>query len=302
MLSFAIVVPTRNRPADIRKLLDNLIIQSVYADQLVIVDSSDVGQEDVIDEYRDLSVEYYRYEGEPSAAAQRNAGLDFLRDDIDLVCFVDDDIFFQPDAIKVMIDFWRSADSSVCGAAFNLSEPDVSSRGVFKYSRLADWLGLYRRQPGAVAKSGWHSRLGQVPVDTDVEWLISGASVWRREVFREHRFDAFFQGYSYLEDLDFSYGVSRTCRLVVVAGARFEHHHHHRDLDANWYKRFGRMEVLNRLYIVRKYQLSVWRCYLGLGIRFFQTLLQAIKPGNRVLLSRAQGNLAGFWDSIKGSA
>ncbi len=299
-LSFCFIVPTRNRPSDIRSLLDNLSHQITKPNQIIIIDASNDPDSTLSIEFPDLSIQHHIYKGKPSAAAQRNAGLTLLDDDIDLVGFVDDDIIFEPDAMKVMLDFWKSADETVCGAAFNLIEPDVPQKGFFKHSRLAEWLGLYRSQPGAVAKSGWHSRLSQVKDNMEVEWLISGASVWRREVLQEHQFDSFFQGYSYLEDLDFSYGVSRECRLMVVADARFQHHHHHQDLDAQWYKGFGRMEVRNRLYFVRKYGLSVWRCYIGLSIRFFQTLLQALKPGNKVLLSRARGNLAGFMDSIKG--
>jgi hypothetical protein len=33
--------------------------------------------------------------------------------------------------------------------------------------------------------------------------LPSGASVWRREIFDKFSFEEFFEGYSYLEDLDF---------------------------------------------------------------------------------------------------
>ncbi len=297
---FCIIIPTRNRPHDIRSLLDNLSHQSAKPNQIIIVDASDVPDSNLKEEFPDLSIAHHIYKSDPSAAAQRNAGLSMLGDDTELVGFVDDDIIFESDAIKVMIDFWKSADNTVCGAAFNLSESDVLPIGFFKRSRLAEWFGIYQTRPGAVAQSGWHSRLGQVEEDAEVEWVSTCAVCWRREVLEKHRFDPFFQGYSYLEDLDFSYSVSRQCRLMVVADARFQHHHHHQGLGAQWYKEFGRMEVRNRLYFVRKYGLSVWRCYLGLGIRFFQTLLQALKSGNKALFSRAWGNLAGFMDSIKG--
>jgi hypothetical protein len=163
-----------------------------------------------------------------------------------------------------------------------------------KRSRLAQSLGLYSRALGLVARSGWHSRVGTVRVDTPVEWLTTCAAVWRAEVFARHRFDEFFRSYSYLEDLDFSYGVSREFRLVVVAGARYRHLHHHASLTAEWYRRFGASEVENRLYFVRKHGLSVPACYLGLGIRLLQTVAEATVGRRPVLLHRALGNLAGL--------
>jgi glycosyltransferase involved in cell wall biosynthesis len=295
---FCLIVPTRNRPKDIRALLDNLSEQSIQPLQIIIIDSSDTAQHELPAEYPDLSVEYHVFEGVPSAAAQRNAGLEFVASDVELVGFVDDDIQFRSDAMERILGFWKEAGEGVCGAAFNLKEEKQKKNGGLKYSIVSRWLGLYYPTAGAVAPSGWHTRLGQVKENTQVDWLISGAVLWRKKVLNNHRFDPFFQGYSYLEDLDFSYGVSRECNLVVVAEAVFEHHHHHENLDAQWYQRFGRMEARNRLYFVRKHGLSVWRCYLGLSIRMIQTLLEAVFARKPVLLSRIKGNLAGLWESM----
>ena len=294
----SLVVPTRNRPKDIRTLLENLNTQTVRPNQIVIIDSSDTPQTELVQEYPELPLCYQVFEGEPSAAAQRNAGLAFVEDDMELVGFVDDDIVFQPDAFEKMISFWQTVPADVCGAAFNLHEDDSEvPAGKLKHSRFVRWLGLYDPKPGAVAPSGWHTRLGAVSENTQVDWFSTSAALWRREVLINHRFDPFFKGYSYLEDLDFSYGVSRTCNLFVVASAVFHHHHHHENLTREWYVRFGRMEVRNRLYFVRKHGLSVWRCYLGVVIRFTQTLFEVVIRRQPVLLARARGNLLGLWQS-----
>ncbi len=297
--SFCLIVPTRDRPRDIRTLLHNLSSQTIQPIQIVIIDSSAIPQPELVQEYTDLPIQYLAFQGEPSAAAQRNAGLACVDDDADLIGFVDDDIVFEPDAFEKMLAFWRTAPADVRGAAFNLQEEETKATGgKLKHSRFAKWLGLYDPEPGAVAPSGWHTRLGAVSENTRVEWLISGAVLWRKQVLLNHQFDAFFKGYSYLEDLDFSYSAGRNGQLVVVADAVFRHHHHHENLSSDWYYRFGQMEVRNRLYFVRKHGLSVWRCYLGLCIRFGQTLVEVAVKRQPVLLSRARGNLAGLWKSL----
>lgn len=297
-LSF--IVPTRNRPHDIRSLLGNLSEQSVLPDQVIIVDSSDDPQPELVAEFPGLNISYHEFDGEPSAAAQRNAGLEYVPDQMEFIGFVDDDILFEPDAFEKMLAFWQTAPEDVCGAGFNLVEQEKDLRPGLKKSRLASGLGLYRPETGAVAPSGWHARLGHVPGNSQVEWLSTSAVLWRREVLEKHRFDSFFQGYSYLEDLDFSYAVSRECKLMIIADAGFHHHHHHQELNADWHDRFGRMEVENRLYFVRKHGLSVWRCYLGLHLRLGQTLMEAMLQRKPVLFYRARGNVIGLWRSLSG--
>jgi len=291
-----VVVPTKDRPHDLGMLLENLEGQAVPPARVVVVDGGDEPVESLVHGRRyAFPVQYLRHRP-PSAAAQRNAGIALLKGRYRLIGLLDDDIQLAPDALRYMAAFWESDRGvGVAGAAFCQEGQEALQRGGFlKRSRFSEALGLYSRQPGRVAASGWHAPVGTVTEDTPVDWLQTGAAVWRSEVFDGHRFDERFHSYSYLEDLDFSYGVSRSARLVVVANARYRHFDHHSNLSGAWYRRFGEMEVRNRLYFVRKHHLSVASCYLGLGIRFFQTLGEAMLSRRRVLLSRATGNLRGF--------
>jgi len=70
-------------------------------------------------------------------------------------------------------------------------------------------LGLYSARPGSVSPSGWQTVIGEITETQYVDWIPSGASIFRREVFRQNLFDDAFDSYSYLEDLDLSYTISR---------------------------------------------------------------------------------------------
>ena len=72
--------------------------------------------------------------------------------------------------------------------------------------------------------SGWQTLTGTVSETIFVDWLPSTAAVWRREIFKNFSFDDFFDGYSYLEDLDFSYSVAREYKLAIVADAKYWHY------------------------------------------------------------------------------
>jgi hypothetical protein len=134
-----------------------------------------------------------------------------------------------------------------------------------------------------------------------VEWLPSGASVWRRGVFDSFRFDPWFDGYSYLEDLDFSYSVGKRYRLAIVAGAGFCHYPSASGRGAAY--QFGKKEVQNRLYVVRKHHLSLPRCYLGLFLRMLMTLGRAAAcRRTKHCLGRAWGNCVAICQALLGRA
>ena len=269
-------------------MLASLSRQSVRPDQVIIVDASEMSDETITSEFDSLNTIYLRH-SPPSAARQRNAGLSAVCEDINLIGFLDDDVVLEPEAVENMLAFWQSALSDFGGAAFNWLNPPKRSLVILKKLRLTSWLGIYSNQPGNVAASGWQSVIGTVDRDTCTQWLPSGASVWRREVFSGGAFNDYFEGYSYLEDLDFSFGAARHYRLCVVADSGFAHYPAvaSRESDFN----FGKIEVANRLYFVRKHGLSLWRCCIGLLIRFCMT----IAAGK---WTRAAGNIVGFARSL----
>jgi GT2 family glycosyltransferase len=117
--------------------------------------------------------------------------------------------------------------------------------------------------------------------------------VYRKSVLDRNTFDEYFDTYSYVEDLDFSYSVGRKGRLAVVAEAGYSHFPSAGGRIS--LRQFGRLEVRNRLYFVRKHELSLSRCFLGIGIRLTMTLATALISFDRGMLARALGNVEGLF-------
>lgn len=319
-MKLAVITPTKDRPQDIRKMLHSFMAQSHRPDQVIIVDSSSAPVSAVVDEFPALKINYKRWTEKPSAAGQRNGGIELLQNGIDLVCFFDDDQVLHPDAIEKMLAFWESevlatqgclaesmgvdnnetrrnvtsGDGSLTpeekplGAAsfFDASWWDLRP-SLLKKSKISEMLGLYTRKPGGVASSGWQSLYyGMVKGNNlDVEWLSSQAIVLKRPILDEFSFDEFFEGYSYLEDLDFSYSISRKYRMTVVADAKFDHFNSPAGRGSR--VDFGKIEVRNRRYIVRKHGLSMASYRLAMFVRFCMSL----RSGD---YARARGNIRVF--------
>lgn len=288
----AVVIPTLNRPGRVEAMLAGLAAQTVPPVEVVVVDAGTDTAEAVVRAHRGVNARWLSH-APPSAAMQRNAGVRALRSDATLVALLDDDLALEPDAFERMAAFWETAGQDVGGASLNLVEDVHPGHGALKRSELVTRIGLYHAEPGRVAPSGWQSAVRVLDRDTYVEWLPTAAVWWRRELFADHAFDTYFTGYSYLEDLDFSYGVSRTHRLAVVADARYRNALPAASRPAF---PFGRMEAANRLYVVMKRRLSVPHCLVGLAVRWGMTLREALTGGGRASLGRAAGNLAAVLD------
>jgi GT2 family glycosyltransferase len=234
-----------------------------------------------------------------SASAKRNAGSGAARPEMTLIGFMDDDIVLEPEAIEAMAAFWEQAAPGLGGACCNYVN---APRGFGQeLKRLALWnaLGLYDRTPGGVARSGFQTRMEPLRETAHVRWLPSGAAFYPRKVLDRFCFDEWFESYSYLEDLEFSYRIGKQHGLAVVAGARFFHYPSQTGRPGPYL--FGKKEVLNRLYFVSKHaELSPTLCVLALSIRTLMSVFLGLTHFEPDYFKRAAGNLAGALLALKG--
>src|SRR4030067_3269991 len=91
------------------------------------------------------------------------------------------------------------------GAAFTMANHPPMDLPGLNPTFFPETLGLYARRGGAVTASGFQTMIGPIEATVWTEWLPSGASVWRREIFRGHRFAEWYSGRSYPQDVDFRY-------------------------------------------------------------------------------------------------
>lgn len=287
-LRFGFVIPTKDRPGDLRRLLASLRVQTVRPDQLVIADGSEATLEGVVAEFADLPITYRRVHP-PSLARQRNAGMEVMSPAMTHAGYLDDDLLFEPDAMAAMRAWWERAPADAGGAGFNIVNQRPGRGLALKSVFLMDSV---RR--GVVLPSGYNTPIGAVTETIDVQWLYGGATVWRRGVIEQVRYDEWFEGLGYLEDLDYSYRVAKQHRLFVVADARIQHLTSYEiRRDRNYL--FGKWQAINRMYFVRKHQeLSPAACLWALVGQTMVNLTRVVSDRDPGGLLRAAGNAAGL--------
>lgn len=293
-VSIAYVVPTKDRPDDLRKLLDSLQRQSVQADQIVIVDGSETPVEPLVAEYPDLPLTYVRV-FPPSLARQRNAGMAALLPNITVAGYLDDDLELDPSATESMRAFWSTAGPDMGGAAFTIvNQPSRGRLGAL----LSDVFLLNGRAQGKVLASGFATSI--LPRDTTerTDWLYGGATLWSRRVIEEFSYDEWYIGHGYLEDLDYSHRVAQRYSLYVVAEARCWHWPKPVRIEQNYV--LGRQQVVNRLYFRRKFpRISTTAFLWAMFGQSVRNLLEPLQTRDRAGWIRLQGNLRGYLDVIR---
>jgi len=291
-----IVIPTKDRPRKLRSVLQSLVSQTQKPYEVIIVDGSEKSTVDFLNDFNELRIKYLTLQP-PSATRQRNFGIKSVSKDCNLIGLIDDDVALEERAIERMMAFWKTSDINVGGAAFNLmNHPEIYAEK-FKSMRITEKLGLYSKTGGKVTAAGFHTLIGNVKRNEFVDWFSSGASVWKKHILESYAFDEWYTGYSYLEDLDFSYTVGKKYKLAVVADAGFFHYPASGGRGSGF--EFGMKEVLNRLYFVKKHEeLSVFKCFLALKIRQLISVWLFLKERKFYFLSRAFGNSVGFIKAI----
>ena len=293
----AFVIPTKDRGEDLRRMLRSLVSQTRLPDQVIVVDGSGVEVSWCVAEFPELNIDYVRMLP-PSLSAQRNAGMAMLRAEITHAGYLDDDVVLESDAVFEMASFWVSADSDIGGAAFNVVNGAGSSP-----SALMQRIGVSRVGIGSVAPSGLVCEMGRVNNDIESDWLCGGATVWRREVIEAYSYDNWFQGTGFMEDVDYSYGVRERYRLFVLAAARLAHFTLPVRPDRQFL--FGKWQVVNRMYIVRKYRhrgLSLRKAWGASLLLLVSNSVRGILYRQSGLWDRGLGNMAGIVSELRGGS
>jgi glycosyltransferase involved in cell wall biosynthesis len=242
----AFVVPTKDRPDDLHRMLVSLAQQGRRPDQVIVVDGSEPAVRELVEEFISLPIDYVRV-FPPSLARQRNAGMQELTPHITLAGYLDDDVVLEPDAVERMLEFWQSAGGDIGGAAFTIT--NNPQPGALSLKQL---FGIDDAQPGRVLRSGFASSITPQRADLETQWLYGGATVWRRSVIESYPYDEWFVGTGFMEDIDFSYTVGARYRLFVVANARLAHYS--RPVRSDRQQLLGKWQIVNRMHVVRKHR------------------------------------------------
>jgi hypothetical protein len=224
-------------------------------------------------------------DSEASTCIQRNVGFKFIQNN-KYIMFLDDDNIFFPDAFYKMKNFLKN-NKDFFGVAFNqVYKEKKNILNSFKKNYIINKLGIYNLNNGGLADSGWQSRFINFKNNKIVQWLPTRAVIYKSKAVKNIRFDRKLGVYGYLEDLDFSLQLKKRGNLMVCSDAKYTHN---QSIIRPGFQ-FGKKELRNRYYIVKKHKLNKNLFFVTTFLRMLLTFKEGVL-GNLNSFQRLAGNL-----------
>jgi GT2 family glycosyltransferase len=236
MVTVSIVVPTKNRPNEVARMLASIRAQPTAPLEVIVVDQSTPAYD--LEPFPEVVHLHDTAIGGASAARNRGA----LVAAGDVILFIDDDILLESDCVAEIARAFAERPSLV-GAQCAIHNPwDDAPPSLYNLSTRIFEHGFFDSRPAQCAGE-------QIPR------LIDGlASAYRREFFKHERFDEALSGYSLAEDWDLTKRAARYGALTIVTAARVRHEHSAKNRhDAASYMRLRRKNIL---YLYKKLNAS----------------------------------------------
>ena len=231
----SVVIPTLDRPALLRRVVDRLERQTAPAGsfEVIVVADANEHRTGALDEaLADRPFGASRLQAsKPGAAAARNAG--WQAASAPLVLFLDDDVLPEPELVAEHLDWHRHHPEEEVGVLGRVRWADE-----LRVTPFMRWLedGIqfdYARIDGVEA--GWE------------RFYTANASVKRRLVERVGGFEEDALPFGY-EDLDLGLRMREHGFRLLYNGAAVAEHLHAMDLDF-WKRRVGRIAVSERRFV-----------------------------------------------------
>ena len=272
MLNFSLIICTYQRPKPLLLLLKSVKKQSVYPNEILVIDGSLNNETKLIIEEKVFeNLKYFKVsESDRGLTKQRNFGVKKVLNTSEIVCFLDDDTVLEKNYFEKILETYQKLPDAigVGGIARNENNWKFNSENLKTNARYFVLDGYYIKESSrnylrnllslnATGLSGTmpefsHGRTFSYPLNDKiypVDLLIGMSMSFRKSVFDKINFSEYFEGYGLYEDADFSIKASRFGQNYVATSAILNHYHDSAGRP-NQYK-YGKMVIRNGYYVWR---------------------------------------------------
>ncbi|NMH29477.1 glycosyltransferase family 2 protein [Flavobacterium silvaticum] len=272
-MKLSLIICTYMRPEPCKNLLESIKVQTLYPDEILIIDGSrDEFTKGMIESSGYENVQYFKVPDESRGLTrQRNYGLDRVDPSSKIICYVDDDTILEPDYFENIVDTFEKNPlvAGVGGVAINENKwlPAIPGKAYDKHKYycldgfvyrdgqrnvIRNYLGLNSPLlPGCMPDFS-HGRTSGYPLNGkqyEVDLLIGMSFAFRHDVFNQIRFSQYFEGYGLYEDADFSLRAKKFGKNIINTKVRLSHFHDPGGRPDKY--KYGKMVVRNGWYVWR---------------------------------------------------
>ncbi len=271
-MKFSLVVCTYMRPQPLLNLLNSVKKQTLYPNEILIIDGSTNNlTQEVFDDNKFENLAYHKVDdANRGLTKQRNFGVNLVGKEIDIVCFLDDDIVLEPNYFEDLISTYKIHPEALAVGGYIINEANWDkSKNETKHKSKFYFDGWEREEslrfkmrricgllpdtnPGIMSTFSHGRSTSFLPPSEKIyetELIMGGVSSYKKEIFDKLTFSNYFEGYGLYEDADFSLRIAKLGKLYLNTKAQL-HHYHDYSGRPNKFK-YGKMVVRNGWYVWR---------------------------------------------------
>lgn len=211
-MKFDVVIPTKNRPEDLDRIIESINKSTELPCKVVIVDQSN-NIEKYIKSGRYVVLHLHDTNVSGLTAA-KNKGISYCSSEI--IHFFDDDIIVDPDYFQTIHNHFENNPQyvGISGRQKN-SKSSRLKLMAFSFFHIGAFKDIRKK-----CNSGY---VREKLVETNI--LPGGITAYKKAIFDEFVFDEALIKYCLGEDMDFSYRVSKKYKLAFATDALAFHNH-----------------------------------------------------------------------------
>ncbi|WP_158844233.1 glycosyltransferase family 2 protein [Algibacter sp. L1A34] len=268
-MTFSLIICTYMRPQSLLRLLGSVTLQSIYPDQILIIDgSTNTNTEDALKKNTFRNLSYYKVDvANRGLTKQRNFGISKVNKSSQIVCFLDDDVVLEPHYFEQLLSTYKMHPKALAVGGYITNEVQWELSDNKNKSSKFYYDGWMRNEP---SRFKMRKRLSLQP-DTapgflptfahgrsvsflppsgkiyEVEQIMGGVSSYKKAVFDNVSFSTYFEGYGLYEDADFSIRLAKMGALYINTNAKLAHYHDSSGRPNQYH--YGKMVVRNSWYV-----------------------------------------------------
>ena len=325
-MKFSLIICTYQRPKPLLQLLQSVQEQTLYPDEILIIDgSTNEATQFILEQNHFQNVHYFLVPKEHRGLTkQRNFGIARVSKDNDVVCFLDDDTVLSADYFEQLLSTYQKYPDALGVGGYIHNETKWEFIGTIYKPQIDEFcfdgwkrkdgsrfvlrkkLGLDSDCPPGFSSLYSHGRsVGFLPPSGkiyEVEQLMGGVSSFQKKVFETHQFSTYFEGYGLYEDADFCLRVAKTGKLYLNTAAKLNHYHAASGRPNQFH--YGKMVVRNGWYVWRvknpkpllKHR---WKWHaITLLLTFIRFSNTFTSNKRKAAFTEACGRIIGWWSLI----
>jgi glycosyltransferase involved in cell wall biosynthesis len=308
MYRASIIIPTYNRPKELKDCIQSILKQTVKPYELIIIDDGNLSELPLDNECKNAGIRYiYHKKDVPGLTESRNIGINLASGDI--IFFFDDDVVPFPNYIEEILKGYQLCTGCRVGGVGGVIANHRPLRLKDHLRRVFEIFFLISGfNEGKVLPSGFCVNFGdtEFPIKRikKVDFLSGGVSSFRKEIFQEFLFDTEnYLNYGFGEDKDFSCKVSKKYKLIINPKAKVLH------LESPKMRidklKEGRMFIIDRYIFFKRHVKKGWWSwiffYYALSGYILARLTALILFPSKNKLTRLKGIFSALKDILKGN-